>query len=40
MQQIDGKALAKRMREEIAADVAALKDERGVTPRIRPASPT
>lgn len=32
MQQIDGKALAKRMREEIAADVAALKDERGVTP--------
>lgn len=32
MQLIDGKALAKRMREEIAADVAALKDERGVTP--------
>ena len=32
MRQIDGKALAKRMREEIAADVAALKDERGVTP--------
>ncbi len=32
MQLIDGKALAKRMREEIAADVAALKAERGVTP--------
>lgn len=32
MQLIDGKALAKRMREEIAADVAALKNERGVTP--------
>ena len=32
MQLIDGKALAKRMREEIAADVAALKGERGVTP--------
>ena len=32
MQLIDGKALAKRMREEIAADVAALKAERGVVP--------
>ena len=32
MQLIDGKALAKRMREEIAADVAALKAEHGVTP--------
>ena len=32
MQLIDGKALAKRTREEIAADVAALKAERGVTP--------
>ena len=32
METIDGKALAKRMREEIAADVAALKGERGVTP--------
>ena len=32
MQLIDGKALAKRMREEIAADVAALKAESGVTP--------
>ena len=32
MQLIDGKALAKRMREEIAADVAALRAERGVVP--------
>ena len=32
MQLIDGKALAKRMREEIAADVAALKAEHGVVP--------
>ena len=32
MQLIDGKALAKRMRAEIAADVAALKAERGVVP--------
>lgn len=32
MQLIDGKALAKRMREEIAADVAALKAERSVVP--------
>ena len=32
MQLIDGKALAKRTREEIAVDVAALKAERGVTP--------
>ena len=32
MQLIDGKALAKRRREEIAADVAARKAERGVTP--------
>ena len=32
METIDGKALAKRMRDEIAADVAALKAERGVTP--------
>ena len=32
MQLIDGKALAKRMREEIAADVAALRVERGITP--------
>ena len=32
MQLIDGKALAKRMRDEIAADVAALKAEHGVVP--------
>ena len=32
MQLIDGKALPKRMREEIAADVAALKAEHGVVP--------